>query len=324
MTIEQPFTVDKIAILIQEAGYRAKIYRFEKYSCIGSSTNGLNFNLFCLNKKLNSITDNHEHTFVVRISCFLGQIEYSDKNELLKICNEFNSRYLSCKATIKEDEELVIWFENCIYITDNLSESTFIDFFIDYCNLLEIFCRLLDKYFLENKKSELIENHDRAVKLVHSIDNLESIEEGVKLYRYNANMGYAGSQNNFGDLFEKGLKVSKSDLLAVYWYTRAAERGEPTAFLSLASILSKESNNQDALVIATQFVTLATRLLPDGKNKAEAIDLLENLKTRLSNDLIEYTDNLVSLFEPLYQERWLMSDAPGNPITFLPGSDLIN
>jgi uncharacterized protein len=48
--------------------------------------------------------------------------------------------------------------------------------------------------------------------------------EAFRLYQASANLGFAGAQNNLGDYYERGQVIPQSDVGAVYWYTRAAER----------------------------------------------------------------------------------------------------
>ena len=130
------------------------------------------------------------------------------------------------------------------------------------------------------------------------------------LYRKAAEAGYAGAQNNLGDLYETGLGVHKNDKLAVYWYTRSAERGEPTAFLSLASFLAQGSDDAEALVEAAKYAALAFTYLPEGRNKNSASLLIESLSKKLGQADKQRVLELVKLWSPLYQEEHLMGDSP--------------
>jgi len=62
-------------------------------------------------------------------------------------------------------------------------------------------------------KSKLVENHNKALSLLHADGDTGQIEQAIRLYRQNAHLGFAGSQNNFGDLFEDGDLVPKDLLL---------------------------------------------------------------------------------------------------------------
>ena len=72
--------------------------------------------------------------------------------------------------------------------------------------------------------------------------------EAFRLYQASADLGFAGAQNNVGDHYERGHVIPQSDVGAVYWYTRAAERGEPTAYLGLASVLGNCEAGDDLLI----------------------------------------------------------------------------
>jgi len=129
-------------------------------------------------------------------------------------------------------------------------------------------------------------------------------------YIKSAEAGFAGAQNNLGDLYELGHGVPKNDKMAIYWYTRAAERGEPTAYLSLASFLADGSQDPEALVEAAKFAALAYTFLPNGKNKDHAAALTESLSKNLNLLDKKRVADLVNDWAPLYQEEHLMGDAP--------------
>jgi len=87
-------------------------------------------------------------------------------------------------------------------------------------------------------------------------------KEAFRLYQTSADLGFAGAQNNLGDHYERGEVVPQSDVGAVFWYTRAAERGEPTAYLGLASVLGNSDAGDDVLIEALKYAFLAKELLP--------------------------------------------------------------
>lgn len=131
----------------------------------------------------------------------------------------------------------------------------------------------------------------------------------AQLYRRSAVLGFAGAQNNLGDLYETGRGVPKNDKAAIYWYTRAAERGEPTAYLSLALALSEGTKDKEMLLEALKFSALAYNFLPDGRNKLEAESLSKRLNAKLSDEDTKRVLGLVSRWVPLYQEEHLLRDA---------------
>jgi TPR repeat protein len=130
------------------------------------------------------------------------------------------------------------------------------------------------------------------------------------LYRLSANDGYAGAQNNLGDLYESGGGTTKSDIVAAYWYTRAAERGEPTAYLSLATLLSEKTDNQNVLTEALKFAYLAFEYLSEGTNQNTAADTIKKIEAILTQDFKVTAQDLAKNWEPLHQEKLVMSDKP--------------
>lgn len=137
-----------------------------------------------------------------------------------------------------------------------------------------------------------------------------SVTEAAKLYRLSADEGYAGALNNLGDMYEEGLGVAADDKFAVYLYTRAAERGEPTAYLSLSTFLAKGSSDEEILIEAVKFGLLALSSLPDGKNKDYAMRNLQVLTKQVSTKGYAKAVELAHAWQPLYQEEHLMGDTP--------------
>jgi hypothetical protein len=151
-------------------------------------------------------------------------------------------------------------------------------------------------------------NHNLAIQSRWS--KKPSIKNTLKYYRLSANDGFAGAQNNLGDLYETGEGVQKNDKVASYWYARAAERGEPTAYLSLSTFLSEDTKDEAVLIEALKFAMLAVANLPEGYNKSQAIKTVNKISAQLSPKAKAYAKDLAIEWEPLYQETYLMSDSP--------------
>lgn len=139
-----------------------------------------------------------------------------------------------------------------------------------------------------------------------------SMSEVVRFYRESAADGFAGAQNNLGDLYESGEGVRRNDKFAVYLYTRAAERGEPTAYLSLATFLIEGADDDAILIEALKFALLAERSLPNGQNKKTAATAIRHIAVRLSTDQTKKAAELAASWRPLYQEKYLMGDTPAS------------
>ena len=160
---------------------------------------------------------------------------------------------------------------------------------------------------LDNKKQARA-NFNLAVK--NRWGPKPSLEEAVRLYRLSADEGFAGAQNNLGDMYEDGRGVPANDKFAVYWYARAAERGEPTAYLSLSTLLPINTNDENILIEALKFGILAVDGLPEGKNKLTAKANMKSIASRLPESAIGRAIELAKAWEPLYQEKNLMGDTP--------------
>ena len=160
---------------------------------------------------------------------------------------------------------------------------------------------------IDNKR-EAYAKHNLAIR--YRWGEQPDLAESARNYRFAAEEGYAGSQNNLGDYYETGLGLKQNDKFAVYWYARAAERGEPTAYLSLSSFLPKETADTDILIEALKFAILAADKLPKGKNQAKAVANGVALRARLSESDQKIAEELAQKWDPLYQESHLMSDTP--------------
>lgn len=147
---------------------------------------------------------------------------------------------------------------------------------------------------------------DQALKL--DADENDKTSAAVKLYWHSAQAGFAGSQNNLGNLYERGRRVQRNDAFALYWYVRAAERGEPTAYLSLSTMLSEGSPDNAQLVEALKFAILAATELPGKQNRRRADEAKAALEKRLSEDSVRLAQELAGKWRPLLQERKIMGD----------------
>lgn len=156
------------------------------------------------------------------------------------------------------------------------------------------------------KREAARELFDQAVKLDANEDDKTSA--AVKLYWHSAQAGFAGAQNNLGDLYERGSRVQPNDAFAVYWYARAAERGEPTAYLSLSTILSEGNPDNAQLVEALKFAILAATELPGEQNRRRAEEAKRALEKRLSEGSRDLALELAGKWRPLFHEKNIMGD----------------
>lgn len=131
-------------------------------------------------------------------------------------------------------------------------------------------------------------------------------DQALAMYLENARAGYAGSMISLGDYYENGIDSAQSARVAAHFYTRAAERGQPSAYYGLARILAKDAQDEVIILEAAKFAWLACRDLPDGQNRRGAEMLTDQLLDKLSNDGQEIAIK--------FAEAWLPLTVEGGPI----------
>lgn len=154
--------------------------------------------------------------------------------------------------------------------------------------------------------------HDLALFLRHRGDR-QSMVEAASWYRRAAEVGgigFAGSQNNLGDMYENGNGLPKSSGDAVYWYVRAAMQGEPTAYLSLGLCFSDGVGVQKDPVEAAFWLLLAVRELHEGSNRNEAADKLAALRKVMTPEQVSEASRKAEVFQPLRQTKYKIGDPP--------------
>ncbi len=315
------FKLPDIAEAVRNFGYKGKEYIDDDYSFIESATSGRNFFLYCYSSSGKSLKKTDGEAQLVR---FRGawNIENYNESEVDALCNWFNSGQEFSKLFRQSSNDyshLII--EADLFVLDGMSMPAFENRMAMFISQFEYAMKCLHGCRVINK-ANILDRHNKAVEILHG--GMGDSDEAVKLYKHNSYLGFAGSQNNLGDLFEIGELVPQDNLLAVYWYTRSSERGEPTAYLSLASILSKNIENTDALIIAAKYAALAIEKLPEGKNKLSAEEVINSLKQILHPDSFKFAIQLAENFKPIYEEKWTLTDSPSPKTMIAPGSELIN
>jgi len=221
-------------------------------------------------------------------------------------CNLFNENMRFCKASIiGEDENGVISLRHDVLEPDGLSDRTFNSNFENFITQLQVF---IDEVIraVDTRAYTNYEKYHRALTRHYGIE--ADIDEAVDLYWEAATGGFAAAQNNLGDLYETGTGVEPNESFALYWYTRASERGEPTAYAGLAMLLAKQTDDRDILIEASKYAILAAEKLPDGTNKSLTEQFLVHLHRKLSEDDIQRAKDLAAAWTPLFQEPMLQSD----------------
>jgi TPR repeat protein len=317
------FTVPAIAEVIRSLGYKGKPFYGEAFAGVESAANGRGF-IVCplLSESANVMDEQAEGTLVRFRACWMG-MDNLDEHQADDLCSWFNSNQPFAKMYRTASKMTYdLWLEADLYVLDGMTESSFQNRVEAFIKAYEYAMRCLDRCSYKDKDA-IIERHNKAIEMFDAPS--EDMSDAVHLYRINAHLGFAGSQNNFGDLFELGKHVQKDDIFAMYWYTRASERGEPTAYFSLATmLLDKSRDNMDALILAAQYAILAAEELPDGKNRFTAIETRETLRSLLDEDQFKLAEAHAKNFKPLYKEKWTLTDSPGPSVTVVQGSGTLN
>ena len=316
------FKIPVIAESMRSLGYKGKVFIGENYSFVESATGGSNFALQCISDDNNALSDPTSEIALVRfIAIWKNMADYKE-TDIDGLCNWYNaSQYFSklYRRITSEDSELVL--EADLYVMDGMTATSFEGKVTQFISQFEYAKHSLG-YYNRTDRAEIFACHSRAVELIHG--ERKDFVEAADLYRKNSYLGFAGSQNNFGDLFEEGTGVPRDELLAIYWYTRAAERGEPTAYLSLASLLERCSSSLDALTLAAKYAILAADRLPEGINKLCAFEIKAKLEKLLDPQVYGFATSLAENFKPIYQEKNTLADEPGHKALAAPGSPSIN
>jgi len=227
-------------------------------------------------------------------------------SKLLAICNDLNNTYRFLKFSIGGD--------NPVHATVSIDFDLSMDPRGEFLTHWENFEKTLLIFLHHIVQSDAVDNgnatslHDQAVRARH--DPVPDLSLAAELFRKAADMGFAGSQNNLGDMYELGDALPRSDVVAAYWYARAAERGEPTAYMSLATLLARTATDEEMLAEAAMYAILALQHLSPGHNSTTTASCFASLRNRLPPRAIEAATAKAANWMPLYQEMNLLSDTP--------------
>ena len=295
----------RFAKLLQDLGYKGKVYDRNGFYSVESGADGHPFRI-------------HFHTETPKepeTECNAFQIETAwhgvpphEADKVIAVCNEFNGsmRYTTASLIGAPDDPF-------LYLTwDQFYPTGITDDHFSYS--VSVFINMMGKLYRECKAStqdsvddDIIQRHHAALQAAHGPDR--DMVEAARLYRLSAESGYAGALNNLGDLYEIGEGVPKNTLAAVHYYTRAAERAEPTAYFSLSTILSEDMDDPEVLVEALKFAHLAVAGLPEGKNMDIAEDTLKTITAKLDEEDVNRARELAEKWKPLFIERRTMGDS---------------
>ncbi len=153
--------------------------------------------------------------------------------------------------------------------------------------------------------------HNLGVAYSHGLYGLpKSTSKARYWYYWSAISGFAGAQNNLGDLYETAKDAPPDMGMALYWYTQAAMQGEPTAYLSLGDLFFEGNGVAQNDFTAAFWLLLAAEHLPDGQNKAKATKRAEIAVSKLEEKTKRLLYARIHNFAPLKQTRDLIGDKP--------------
>ena len=147
--------------------------------------------------------------------------------------------------------------------------------------------------------------------LLRQKNTKESFEEAAIWYRRAAEwkgFGFAGAQNNLGDMYETGEGLPKSAGDAIYWYTRSAMQGEPTAYLSLGSCFAEGVGVMKDLKESYFWFLLASRHLGPGSNRDSATKQLAAIEKSLTPKELSESKAKADQFVPYFQTGFPIGD----------------
>lgn len=152
--------------------------------------------------------------------------------------------------------------------------------------------------------------HDLGLLLRRS-ENARDVREAAVWYRRAAEWkgwGFPGSQNNLGDMYEEGDGIGKSAGDAIYWYTRSALQGEPTAYLSLGTCFADGVGVTKDLIEAHFWLSLAAERLTGDGNRSIAQSKIEMIERSMSLEQIAMANRKAGEYKPYFQTKLIIGD----------------
>ena len=315
----QAITVNRIALLMQDMGYRGKVVHGDDWCWAESATNGNKFSIYAFSDQL---ADPNSEARSIQFDGGWGGLSSYDARRFLMVCNRFNHDWRYAKATVATDHDrysLSVKLDH--YCPNGLTDE-------EFCAVADMYIRLIEDMAKrtvavgDDAFNALVERHNEAVGLMWGADS--DPRRALAIYLANARAGYGGSMNSLGDLYEHGAEVSQSAPAAAYFFAQAAERGQPSAYYGLARILSEGPPDEAILVEAAKYALLASRDLPDGQSKCRAEMLRDELMQKLGDEAQETAINLAGNWLPLNFEGGPLEDGPIHDNVQSPPSSVLN
>lgn len=312
-------TVSRIASLMQEMGYRGKVIIGEEWSWVESATNGTKFRIYGFSEEM---SDPDSEARSIQFDGGWGGLSSYDARRFLMVCNRFNDDWRYAKASVATDHDR---YSLSVKLDHHCPNGMAND---DFRAVADMYVRMFDDMAKRTMSvvgdtfSALIDRHKEATGLMWGAD--ADPDQALAIYLENARAGYAGSMISLGDYYENGIDSAESAPVAAHFYTRAAERGQPSAYYGLARILAKDAQDEAIILEAAKFALLACRDLPDGQNRHGAEMLRDQLLDKLSNDAQEMAIKLAGTWLPLTVEGGPIDAEPVLDYGRSPSSSTLN
>jgi hypothetical protein len=315
----QPVNVTRIALLMQDMGYRGKLVHGDDWCWVESATNGNKFSIYAYSADL---ADPNSQARSIQFDGGWGGLSSYDARRFLMVCNRFNHAWRYAKATVVSDNDrysLSVKLDH--YCPNGLTDEAFFAVADMYVQLIEDMTKRT--VAVEGDAlNVLVERHNEAVGIMWGAES--DPEQALDIYLANARSGYGGSMNSLGDLYEHGAEVGQSALAAAYFFARAAERGQPSAYYGLARILSEGVVDEAISVEAAKYALLASRDLPEGQSKCRAEMLRDELMRKLGSEDQKTAINLAENWMPLIFEGGPLENGPIHDNVHSPPSSVLN
>jgi hypothetical protein len=294
----------QVATVLQDSGYRGLVD--EEGTCVHSAAMGLDFRVVLHGLIEGDANEDRYESYLFDMGLYCTvPVPLS---AILLRCNELNHRFRYAKFFGGQNDAgrcyAAVQMDVLADATGDLTLQRSCGMFTSMAVVLRDLIHAVESEINHDAISE----HSRAVQLMQG--TVDDQVRACELYWHSANKGFAGALNNLGDLYEHGVNLPQSQTVAAYWYGRAAERGEPTAYLSLATLLLEVAEDNWMYIEAAKFALLAVENLVEGTNKSLAKEALERLEALLPEDAMGFAKAMARRWEPLFQEPNLMSDKP--------------
>ena len=130
------------------------------------------------------------------------------------------------------------------------------------------------------------------------------LKKSAELYLRAAQLGMGPAQNNIGWNYYKAIGVKRSIPEAVFWISRAAERGEPFAYGSLCEMYDAGDVFERNDIEAYKWCKLSVDQEPKGHARDNDIKILSKYRKKLSLSDWDSAETLARKWSPLQETRY--------------------